>query len=153
MINIGWLEKCLIAMIIFVIFYLSANSIGRQFNTKPESIMAYYLIGSSMGIVIWLITSGQAEILKIAKPLIVIGLLGLILGTIANIYLIQAVIEANNPGLPSTIIGLCGVFVYIIGSLLAVILPKYFGHIKFDWLHLVGVLLIFAGIGIISIKQ
>ena len=153
MINLGWLGKSVVATLIFVMFYLLIGIIGRQFDTQPESIIAYYIIGAAVGIALWLVVSGQTGILKLTKPTLLIFLLGLTLGALANIYLIQAVIGDHNPGIPATIIGSCGVFVYFAGGLLAIVLPKYFEFMTFNRIDLIGVMLIFFGIGIISLKQ
>ena len=67
MINLGWLGKSVVATLIFVMFYLLIGIIGRQFDTQPESIIAYYIIGAAVGIALWLVVSGQTGILKLTS--------------------------------------------------------------------------------------
>lgn len=153
MLNIGSFGKSIIAMIIFVLFYLISNTIGRHTATAPESIIAYYITAAAFGIVAWFFATGQVELLKITKPLMIVFLLGATLGAMANIYLIQAVIEADNPGVPSIIIGSCGAFVYLIGIFLAIFMPKYFKYMEINANDSLGVLLILAGMVIIFLKR
>ena len=153
MINLGWLGKSIVATLIFILLYLLVGIITRQYNMRPESFIAAYIIGAAVGIILWSIASGQTELLKPTIPMIIIFILGATLGALANIYLIQAVAGGSNPGIAATIIGSCGVFVYIIGTIMAVVLPKYFKRMAFDWIDLLSVLLIFSGIAIISLKE
>ena len=52
-----------------------------------------------------------------------------------------------------TIVGANSAVAFIIGPALALVLPAYFQHIKFDAIHLTGILLTLIGVGMISIHK
>lgn len=149
----GWVVKSLIATVIAVPFFLVAGVFGRVFKIAPESMIFYWLFGSSIGIAIYLKATGKSSLLLPSTHLIVIAIMGLIMGALANILLFQAIIASPNPGIPMTILGSNSAIVFVLGPLLAIILPNYFQYMKFDTFHMIGIMLTVVGVGILSIHK
>lgn len=149
----GWVVKSLIATVIAVPFFLVAGVFGRVFKTAPESMIFYWLLGSAIGIAIYLKATGKSSLLLPNTQLIIIAVMGLIIGAWANILLFQAIVASPNPGIPMTILGSNSAIVFVLGPLLAIILPKYFQYMKFDTYHMIGIILTVVGVGILSIHK
>jgi len=151
--TLGWLGKSITASVVIIPFILLTSSFGRVFKTQPESMMFYWMLGTAMGIAIYLTSQGKSYLLMPDTQLTILGIIGLTLGAMANILLIQAIVASPNPGIPVTIVGANSAIIFIIGPALAIFLPAYFQHIKFDAIHLTGILLTLVGVGIISIHR
>lgn len=105
------------------------------------------------GVVIWLGSHSQTRLLSPTTPTLFIGLLGLTVGTVANICLYQSLGAAPNPGLPVAIVTMNSVAAYIITPVLVVLLPRYFQKMEFTWQHFIGVTLVVVGTILIAIKR
>lgn len=149
----GWVAKSLVATIIAVPFLLVAGVFGRVFKTSPESMIFYWLTGSAIGIAIYLKAIGKSNLLLPNTQLVTVAIMGLIIGASANILLFQAVVASPNPGIPMTILGSNSAIAFILGPLLAIILPKYFQHMEFDIFHMLGIMLTIIGVGILSMHK
>lgn len=149
----GWVAKSLIATVMSVPFLLVAGVFGRVFKIAPESMIFYWLAGSMTGIAIYLRVTGKADLLVPNKQLITVAVMGLIMGSSANILLFQAIVASPNPGIPMTILGSNSAIVFILGPLLAIMLPRYFQYMKFDIIYMLGILLTITGVGILTLHK
>jgi len=102
---------------------------------------------------VWLFLKNNVGILELSKHLAIIGIIGLLTGSIANLLVIQAVMASDNPALPIAIVGSNAVVIYLISPALAYLMPRYFGYIKFDLWRFVGIILIVGGLVIIALRQ
>ena len=89
--TLGWLGKSITASVVIVPFILLASSFGRAFKTQPESMMFYWTLGTAIGIAIYLMSQGKPYLLVPNTQLAILGIMGLTVGAIANILLIQAI--------------------------------------------------------------
>lgn len=149
----GWVMKSLMATIIAVPFLLTAGVFGRVFKVQPEAMIFYWLLGSAAGIGVYLLAIGKVSMLSMNTQLSTVAIMGLVIGSLANILLFQAIVASPNPGMPMTIMGSNSAIAFVLGPLLAFFLPKYFQYMRFDSLHLIGIVLTIVGVGILSIHK
>lgn len=147
MVSLGWLGKSIIAMLCFIPFGLAANIFAKHFNAKPEAMIFLWQLGSVVGMSIWFNLSGEKTgIMSPNGPLIFMLVLGLVCGTIGNVFITQAMTMYKNPGVPCAVVGSNSITMTVIGPLLALLIPTYCQHMKFDWRDMISVLLIVVAI-------
>jgi len=147
-----WYMKSVVAMLLMTPFFILANAFGRLGN-KPEAMMFYWFVATFIGIGFWMVYTGQVKDLVPNKQLMILFAIGIACGAVGNILIVQAIVESSNPGLPVAIVGTNSLVIFMLTPLLAVVAPKYFQHIRFDWISLLGILLVVGGIFLISIKR
>lgn len=147
-----WYLKSIVAMLLMTPFMILANAFGRMGN-KPEAMMLYWFVATFIGIGFWMVHTGQVKDLVPNKQLVLLFLIGIACGAVSNILLIKAIVEASNPGLPVAIVGTNSLVIFLVTPLLALFVPKYFQHVRFDWISLFGILLVVGGIFLITIRR
>ncbi|GEM_PF-4071474 len=152
MIN-GWLAKSFFSAFAVIPFILILSAFDRAYSIRPESAILYWFIGIVFGMFSYTAIGKGTYLITPNTCLLVIAFLGVVFGVAANILLVQAVIEAPNLGLPMTIVGANSAMIFLIGPVLAYLLPKYFEQIKFDGVYFFGITLVLVGLGVISLHK
>ena len=158
--SMGWLGKSLFALFVFCLFMLSPGFLQKNFNVRTEVFFAYWGLGYSLGLFLftWIFRTNQvmpriSDFAPCWWIILVILLLSMTLGTLANLLMAQAISSAPNPGLPFTIINASGSLVYLFAFVAAAVLPKYFEVGKFSLVNFVGILLVIIGLGLTMFKS
>ncbi|MEX0649409.1 MAG: hypothetical protein WD200_00215 [Candidatus Andersenbacteria bacterium] len=148
-----WLAKAFIAMLFLIPVFVATPILQKSFGIRPEATLVWWFFGVVVGVACWLYSDGGAKELAPSTPTWIVCLLGLTTGTVANICLFQSLATAPNPGLTLAIVNANSVAAYFAMVLLALLLPRYFVATTWSWQDLIGVLLVTAGIALISIKK
>ena len=143
-----WLWLSVFATICVVPTFLSIPYFARNFRVKPETFMAWYFAGASVGVGAWLCLAGRGSELFADRWGVLGGItaIGLTFGTLANSSLFRAVALAPNPGMPPVIYSAASVVVFLASAALARHLPGYFNQVSTDPDRLLGILLAIAGL-------
>lgn len=147
-----WVVKSIIAMIVFVPGLILTEFLGRYWGTRPEMIAVTWFSGVAVGICGWMLYTKQTEVFIFSIPYAVMFIAGIFLGGLMNIMLFQAIVEAPNPGLPITIVNGTSVLVFLAMPVLAYVLPKFFIPSPINLYHFLGIMLVVAGVALISLK-
>lgn len=150
--QMGWLAKSFLSFLFIIPAWLSIGFLKKNFEISGEMTTIGYFAGTALGSAIVLILTGEltfSSSVKLQLPLAV----GLILGAATNLLLFSAIPDAPNPGLPIAIQSSSMIFVFLFTILLGSWLPEKFDPVRMDYIHLVGVLLIFAGVAVIAIRK
>ncbi|MDZ7611557.1 MAG: hypothetical protein U5L10_02235 [Candidatus Moranbacteria bacterium] len=147
-----WFVKSIVAMFLMAPFFILTNAFGRL-GYRPETMMFYWLLAVAIGIAAWMAYNGEARALLPDKCMSTIFILGLVCGAVANILLIQAIVESFNPGLPVAIVGANSLVVFLVTPILAIIIPQYFQHVGFNWTAFIGIVMTVTGIGLICVSR
>lgn len=153
--NLGWLGKSVTAMICIIPLMLMFNFFGKNYGVKPESLMCSWFIGVAIGIAVsvWRFeVFNSVDLYTPLIPLLIVVLLGILIGTPANILLAHAVPKAPNPALPFTIVNIGSVLAYMLAPAMAILLPRYFDKIQFSLINLVGILMVAIGMGLVMYR-
>ena len=79
--------------------------------------------------------------------------IGLTFGTVANMLLFAATAAAPNPAFSSAIASAASLVIFALSFGLFRFFPKYFYEMKFDGGHLLGILVIIAGVFLLARSQ
>jgi hypothetical protein len=155
--SLHWLHKSILVCGFLIIFNLIFPIFAKN-NVRPEVVLCYWYLGAIIGISLsfWKLEMFEVKDLYTpAIPLLIIFVIGVIIGTPANILFGQAMADPScpNPGIAFTIMNSAGAFAYIIGPALAMALPKVFDKMKFVPTDFLGLVLIVSGIGIIALSS
>jgi len=148
-----WLVKAIVSMLFFIPGSFAVPVVQRNFGVRPEVILSWWLLGILLGVSVWLGSQSQLRLLMPSAPTLIVGLLGLTVGTVANICLYQSIAAAPNPGLPVAVRATNAAVVYVITPILVFVMPRYFHNLEFTWHHFLGVTLIVAGTVLVALKQ
>jgi hypothetical protein len=150
--NMGWLGKSFTGMVCLVPVMLMFNFFGKNFDMRPEALMCAWMVGVSIGIM----SALKLNVLQLGNtpiiPIVVVVLLGIVVGTPANVLLAQAIPTAPNPALPFTVVNSGSVVAYILAPALAIMLPRYFDPMSFNWPQLLGVTMVIGGLGLFMFR-
>jgi len=152
LINLDWLSKSLVVMVCMIPLVIMFNFFGKNYGVRPEALTFAWVIGVGIGVAfsVYSLDMFDTKILYTPLiPLLVIVLLGIVFGTPVNILLVQAVPQAPNPALPFTIMNIGSVGAYLLAPALAILLPKYFDSMSFNWVNLTGVSMVAIGLGLV----
>ena len=152
---LGWFGKSAVAAMLFTIPFLSVGFLNRNFGLKPEAILVWYAIGLTLGCFGGVITFNTVKLGELSPswPLLAATIIGALFSALPNILLYQALVMAPNPGLPMAIINISTVFTFFAALALADSLPKWFSAAKFDWIHFGGIVLVAAGVVLLSLRR
>lgn len=155
MLGLGWVAKSLIGMLCLVPFLLAIGFLGRNYQVRAEATMIWYFFGVVLGapLILWRLGIIHGSDFALTKPHLTVLVLGMVFGVASNIYFIQAIATAPNPGLPVSIVNTASVIAFIFAPALGALLPKYFDQVKFDVYHFTGIILTVVGISLIALKR
>ncbi len=148
-----WLQQSIIALCLTTPVYLALGFMEKNYGVKSDIFLIWYFLGVACTPVIF---GGHAiaVIMPSWRLILVILLIGLLIGGVANVMAFRAVNNSPNPGLPIAIIsGGTSMCVFLASALLAKIVPSYFNNYKFDAWSLIGIILVIAGITIIVVRK
>ncbi len=146
-----WFYQSVAAALLLVPTWLAVGFFQKNFGLRSEVFLVWNMIGITIGVYVF-----DRKIFDPSIPVVAITtvvLLGLTIGTSANVLLFRAVITAPNPGLPLVLLGITNALVFVVSILLGRILPKYFEQAAFDYFHLLGIFLVSTGVALIAIKR
>lgn len=147
--NTAWLWYSILATSVIVPVFISIPYFAKNYHVKPEVFLAWYFIGSPIGVSLWLSLNGRtADLLPEGGEAAVLAILliGATFGAGANSSLFKAVVLAPNTGFPPAIYSAASVIVYLASAGLASRLPRYFNPVNTDPDRFLGVLLVVAGL-------
>lgn len=155
MMSFGWFGKSAIAAVLFVVPFLSVPFFSRNFGLRPEAVLVWYGIGLVLGCFGWGLTLDVVRMNELSPswPFFMAAVVGAIFSALPNILFYQALATAPNPGLSMAVINLSTVLTYFAALLLAGALPRWFAAARFDWVHLVGIILTVAGVAFLAWKR
>ena len=114
---------------------------------KADTIMFVWLVGCTMGTFVVIEPGARVQLTdgSVLLPCAIVLILGLTVGTVLNVGIGRVIPLAPNPALPSAIMNVAAVLVYVLAPLLAWVLPKYFSTAEFSAQGLIGVTLAIVG--------
>jgi hypothetical protein len=140
-----WLMKAFLAMVLFIPAFLVIPFFLKNFGVRPEATLVYSSLGTILGVIVWLGGREELSMLALSGPTIVIILFGFI-GTAANIFFVQALASAPNPGLALAIVSSNTMPTFLMALALAALLPQYFESAAFNLRHAIGIVTVMIGI-------
>ena len=154
--ELSWLTKSIVATFCLAPIILASSFFSGNYNVRPETTIIWYFIGIVLGAIPYALYTKlltPQELLPQTTILLIILLMGITLGTASNLFIFQALATAPNPSLPMAISNAITPIVLITSIVLSVFLPQYFGAVKIDWLHCVGILFVISGVTIIALHK
>jgi len=154
--DLGWLGKSIIGMVCIIPLMLMFNFFGKNYGVKSEALMFGWFLGVAIGIAV---SVWKFKIFNVSDlytpflPVLCIVLIGILIGTPANIMIAQAVPKAPNPALPFTIINASGAFAYMLAPAMAIIFPRYFDKMQFSIVNFLGVAMVVLGMGLVMYRS
>jgi drug/metabolite transporter (DMT)-like permease len=155
----GWFERSVAAMVLLVPTWLVIRFLSRYYAIRPELIMVWVYLGYAVIVGGWLWLSEGVPARRFLPPngaALMLALIPVVLGAIANVFVYQALNQAPNPGLPTSIMGVNNMLVTLAAVLLSNLLPRYGQYLaekELGWQYAVGVLLIVSGVGLIAVRR
>ncbi len=152
---LGWLEKSFIAMACFVPYLFLVPYQIRHYSVRPEVTMLWYFAGVLLVVplTLWRLGTLTARDLVPTYPHLASLFVGATCGAAVNILMSQAIAEAPNPGLPVVLVNAAAVIAFLVAVWLGMYLPKHFEPRVFSVQHLVGIVLVIAGLACIGLKR
>ena len=138
-----WFWKSIVASLILIIIPFLTSVMKVKFQVQPEITVVWWMMGVGLGVGLWSCAKGYAIF---STPVLIVGLLGITVGALANIFLFQAFGSCPNPGIPMAIVSANVIIAVALTKILAIYFPQYFAHLNFSWAHLVGSVLIISGV-------
>lgn len=149
----NWFGNAIVAMIAMIPLFFTVGLLERRFGLRSDITAVLWMVGTSIGILIWILSQGRGAEFVLRAPHIVLLGMGLVLGAITNVCLFRSFASAPNPGLTVAIVNANAVLAILIGGPLAMLLPRYFEHQTLSWGHWVGSVLVVSGVFLIGIKR
>ena len=157
--NLSWIWKSIIAMLLIVPLVLLAGFFRSNYGVKSEGVLFAWVAGVAVGI-ICLSEFGVAglnakNLYQPFWPLVCIFFIGMISGTFANVFLIMAMFDpaVPNPAIPYAIFGINPAVAYLLTLGAALIFPQFFKGIEFRITDLLGVVLMVAGMTVLIYRR
>lgn len=150
----NWLGQSLIALLCLVPAWLAIGFFDRNYHVRPDIFLIWYMLGIALGSALF--GRGGSSLGAIVPSWRIVGamlLVGLTLGTTANVLLFRAVGSAPNPGLPVALSNAASIGVFLAAALLAQWAPTYFSAVKTDGWSFLGVALTVIGAALIVIRR
>ena len=154
--ELSWLSKAIMATFCFAPIMLASSFFSGNYNIRPETTIIWYSVGIVLGAVPYALYTKlltPQELMPQTTLLLILLFMGITLGTISNLFIFQALATAPNPSLPMAITNAVTPLVLITSIILSVFLPQYFGAVKIDWIHCIGILLVVSGVSIIALHK
>ena len=146
-----WIIKAIAATASVVPVFIAIPFFRKNYGVDALVFMSWYFGAAAVSVAIYLAASGRGgELVPRAPVTIAIVIIGLTLGALANGQLFQAVIAAPNPGLPPVVYATASVFVFLLSALFAAALPQFFAPVSAGPMHLVGIVLVLAGLFLLA---
>jgi len=148
-----WLTKTILIMLGLAVFTISIPFFEKNYGLKAENTMLIWLIGSVVGMVLFMDSSTKAQLFigNLLIPILLMFILGTTLGAFINIAVSQVIMAAPNPAIPIVILGFNSVLVYLAAPVLFHKIPQYFAQAEFSTTGLVGCLVAFIGCTIVAL--
>lgn len=149
----SWLTQSIIALLLLVPCWFSIGFFQKSYQIRPEVTVIWYYLGVFAGGIAGApFTQISIHDLIPNQIFLSILLVGLILGSAANILLFTAVTTAPNPGLPVAIANTSALLVFLLAPILSSAFPENFNSVVFDARSFWGIALTLAGLYLISTK-
>ncbi len=149
----GWITKSFVAMFLIIPMMVFLPMFEHRFGLKAEGFFIAWFFGCFVGFLVLgkMSSTPLNEYISPIWPFMAIVVAALIIGSTANILLVQAMstTQAPNPALPFAIVNLAGTFAYIIAWGGGRFLPTFFPKLEFSIVNVAGLLLIAVGISFI----
>jgi len=149
----SWLSKALGAMLLFAPVPFVIPFFLKNYEMRAETTMAFWILGSAIGIFFWIHSTGISDRVLPRLPEISVILLGFIFGSVANTLLGQSIAMAPNPAIPMAIAGASSMVAFLMAPVMTRISPEHFPQFEFDWHKLLGVVLVVTGIALVGWKR
>lgn len=149
----GWFGKSVIATFLLAIGLLMVDFLGKR-GVRGEIIAFCEAAGCAAGLALWIfighreLVTNLTEHKTLAVAMLVVGATVMAL---FNTLFCGAISTAPNPGLPSRIVSIASVLVFIVAPILVKVLPAYFKKAEWNVMTMLGVLLTVAGTALIAI--
>jgi len=148
-----WFSKAFVGMLLISPLMLVTGVAERNFGIRSEVTALLWMQGVSVGLIACLVQQGRGhEILAVSPMWFAILLYATIAGGPGNVLAFQALVIAPNPGLVSSILNGTALVAFILAPALALLSPTLFPPWQFSWREAFGVVLMFAGAGLIATK-
>ena len=153
----NWVTKSLVAMVLIMPVMVFLPMFEHRWGLKTEGFFIAWFIGCFLGFLILgkMSPTPLGEYISPIGPFMLIVVVALIIGSTANVLLVQAMstTQAPNPALPFAIVNLAGTFAYIAAWGGGRFFPSFFPALKFSPVNVTGLLLIAIGIGLVMYRQ
>jgi len=146
-----WFWQAVVAMLFLIVIPFLTSVMANQYGVDPKITAFWWMVGVAIGVGLYSLIRGHADVMFSAKPVLIVGGLGITIGAIANILLFKSFGNAPNPGMPEAILACNSVIAVLSTKLLVYAMPNYFGHLTFSWTQAAGAILVVSGILIFKI--
>lgn len=155
----GWFERSLAAMLLLVPTWLVIRFLSRYYGVRPELVMVWVYLGYAVIVGGWLWLSGGVSsrgFIPSNGRIALWALVPTVFGAVANVLVFQALNQAPNPGLPTSVMGVNNLLVTLAAVSLSNFLPrygKYLAEKEIGWQEMAGVVLIVAGMSLFGTRR
>ena len=149
LLQLGWLSGSMIAMLALIPAWMAVGFFKKNYAVEPTTFVVWYFLGTA--IACSLLRKSPIEIFSPSWGITLsILLVGIALGGVANLLSFNAVGIAPNPGMPTAILGVASVGVFVFSILAYNILPNYFEPASMNWQAFAGIIISVGGVALIA---
>ncbi len=148
----SWISQSFIAMLVMAGYSMMIPFMLKNFNVPGFTTVTLWMLGASTGL-IFLKGSLSFPSETPSPSILVMGvivLIGFVFGTIMNLTITNALIDAPNPAYPMTILNMSAAVVMILSAVAYVVFSKYFPEASISGRGVAGFLAVTVGGYLIS---
>ena len=150
----SWVMKALVAVGLMAPLATLITFFNKRFGLSGEAFFFAWILGVGTAFVCFAKLSSTTNIMDLMKPILpflIVLVIGIALGGMANVFLAQSISAAPNPALPWAIFSINTPLAYLLSYWLSKIYPSNFPSIEFSWINFGGI--VFLGIGLMMVMH
>jgi len=150
-----WVIKTLIA-VGFMTPLSTALVFFNKRGVSGETFLFAWIVGVSLAFILFAEMSSSISTRDLVKPFIpflVILVMGVVFGGVANVFLAQSIPAAPNAGLPWAIFSINTPAAYLLAYLTSKVSPSNFPPMEFSWINFGGIIILAIGLVLVMYRR
>ena len=152
----SWFAKSLVAVGLMAPLAALMVFFNKRFGMSGEAFLFAWVIGVALAFICFAEMSSTISTRELVKPLVpflVVLVIGMILGGLANVFLAQAIPVAPNPALPLAIFSVNVPAAYLLSYWMGKVSPANFPPIEFSFVNFGGTIVLGFGLAMVMYKS
>lgn len=152
----SWVVKTLVAVGLMAPLATLMVFFNKRFGLSGEAFFFAWIIGVAVAFICFAEMSSTLTTRNLVKPLLpflMVLIMGVMLGGVANVFLAQAIPAASNPGLPWAIFSINTPIAYLLSYWMSKVSPANFPVVEFSWINFGGIIFLGVGLAMVMYKS